>query len=146
MKLKSYLALSTVATTSSIVIVVTIAILFILQNSYKEGIQGRGLELARVIAHDPVVIHALDAKKKQQPTYELQNYIEDIRARTDASFIVVVDENAIRLSHPTLGKIGQKFVGEDIIPVLVRGDEYSNVAVGSLGKAIRNFSSCFVKR
>ncbi|PSW05585.1 ATP-binding protein [Photobacterium lipolyticum] len=143
MKLKSYLALITVATTSAIVIVVTTAIFFLLQNSYQEGIEARGLELARVIAHDPQVIHAVDAKNRQQ-NYDLQNYMEDIRARTDASFIVVVDKNAMRLTHTNPDRIGKHFIGDDIYPVLKRGDEYSNVASGSLGEAIRNFSPVFL--
>ena len=62
MKLKSYLALTTIATSSFIVIVVTTAILLLLQNSHQEGFQARGLELARVLAHNPVVINAVDAK------------------------------------------------------------------------------------
>ncbi|MDX1300808.1 sensor histidine kinase [Photobacterium sp.] len=143
MKLKSYLALITVATTSAIVIVVTTAIFFLLQNSYQKGIAARGLELARVIAHDPMVIRAVDAKNKQQ-NYDLQNYMEDIRARTDASFIVVVDKNAMRLSHPTLDKLGKHFIGDDIYPALESGNEYSSVASGSLGKAIRNFSPIYL--
>jgi two-component system, CitB family, sensor kinase len=140
MKLKSYLTLTTVATTSSIVIVVTIAVLFLLQNSYREGLQARGLELARVIAHDQIVIDAVSAHNQQQPNISIQNYIESIRSKTDASYIVVVDANAIRLSHPEKNRLGKHFIGDDIYPVLNNGSEYSSVASGSLGEAIRNFS------
>ncbi|EAS41988.1 sensor histidine kinase [Photobacterium profundum] len=143
MKLKSYLALTTVATTSSIVIVVTTAIFFLLQNLHQEGIEARGLELARVIAHDPKVIHAVDTQNKQQ-NYNLQSYMEDIKTRTDASFIVVVDKNAIRLNHPDPGKVGKHFIGNDIYPALEQGSEYSSTASGSLGKAIRNFSPIYL--
>ncbi|MGR5154811.1 ATP-binding protein [Photobacterium swingsii] len=143
MKLKSYLALTTVAATSSIVIVVTTAIFFLLQNSHQEGIEARGLELARVIAHDPTVIQAVHAKNKNK-IYSLQNYIEDIRTRTDASFIVVVDKNAMRLSHPDPNRVGKHFIGKDIYKALEQGKEYSSVASGSLGKAIRNFSPVFL--
>lgn len=139
MKLKSYLILTIVAATSSLVIVVTTAIFFLLQNSYQEGIEARGLELARVVAHDPMVINAVDAKNKQQK-YDLQDYVEDIRARTDASYIVVVDKETIRLSHPKPDKVGKYFIGGDIKPAIEQGDEFSSVASGSLGKAIRNFS------
>lgn len=139
MKLKSYLALTTIATSSFIVIVVTTAILLLLKTSHQEGFQARGLELARVLAHNPVVINAVDAKNKNQK-YALQDYIEDIRKSTDASYIVVVDRNAMRLSHPTLDKIGKHFIGDDIFPALESGLEYSSVASGSLGEAIRNFS------
>jgi len=139
MRLKSYLALTTVATTSSIVIAVTTAIFFLLQNTHIEGIQARGLELARLVAHDPVVITAVNAKNSQQ-SYDLQGYVEDFRTRTDASYVVVVDKNAMRLTHPNPDNIGKHFIGDDIKPAIEQGTEFSSVASGSLGKAIRNFS------
>ncbi|MDW6004415.1 ATP-binding protein [Vibrio mangrovi] len=139
MKLKSYLTLTTIATTSSVVIVLTIAILYLLQSSYQSGLEARGLELARVIAHDPKVIQAVRARNLQQSTTSIEDYIEAIRSRTDASYIVVVDKQAIRLSHPDKQRIGKHFIGEDIYPVLQTGKAYSTEARGSLGKAIRNF-------
>ncbi|CAM3572706.1 Sensor histidine kinase DpiB [Vibrio aerogenes CECT 7868] len=144
MKLKSYLTLTTIATTSSIVILVTIAILYLLQDSYQTALEERGRELARVIAHDPKVIQAIDQKNNQLPTPQFSRYIESIRSRTDASFIVVVDKNAIRLSHPDERKVGQHFVGDDILPVLKNGEEYSTKALGSLGMAIRNFTPVYM--
>jgi len=139
MKLKSHLALTTLVTTSSIVIAVTTAIFLMLQIAHQDGIEARGLELARVIAHDPVVITAVNAKNKHR-NFNLQDYVEDIRARTDASYIVVVDKNALRLSHPNPERVGKHFIGDDIYPALEEGREYSSTASGSLGKAIRNFS------
>jgi two-component system CitB family sensor kinase len=139
MKLKSYLAITTIATSSFIGLVVTIAILIMLQNSHQEGFQARGLELARVLAHNPIVIDAVNAKN-QNRDYALQDYIEDIRRSTDASYIVVVDKNAMRLTHPVAERLGKHFIGDDIYPALVNGKEYSSLAAGSLGEAIRNFS------
>ncbi|WP_038180720.1 ATP-binding protein [Vibrio rhizosphaerae] len=139
MKLKSYLTLTTIATTSSIVIVITIAILYLLQNSYQSGLEARGLELARVIAHDPKVIQALQAKTANSSTGNIRHYIESIRSRTDASYIVVVDQQGMRLSHPDQSRVGKHFIGEDINRVLQTGQSYSTEAKGSLGKAIRNF-------
>ncbi len=141
MKLKSYLTLSTIAATSSIVMVVTIAILYLLQASYQDGLRARGLELARVIAHDQVVINAVNRHNQNPGSYDLRDYIESIRARTDASYIVIVDKKAMRLSHPDIERIGKHFIGEDIYPVLKNGGEYSTVAAGSLGLAVRNFSA-----
>ncbi|MCE0496137.1 hypothetical protein [Vibrio salinus] len=135
MKLKNYLTLSTVAATSSIVIIVTVAILYLLQHTYHDGLKARGLELAAVVAHDPVVIDSVREKNQGIPQYVLQHYIENIRARTDASFIVVVDKNAIRLSHPDPLKVNKHFVGKDIFQVLKQGEEYSTIETGSLGKS-----------
>jgi two-component system CitB family sensor kinase len=141
MKLKSYLTLSTIAATSAIVIVVTIAILYLLQGSYHDGLRARGIELARVIAHDPIVITAVEQHNNNPDSYDLRDYIESIRQRTDASYIVVVDKKAMRLSHPDINRIGKHFIGDDIFPVLEQGGEYSTTATGSLGQAIRNFSA-----
>nr|WP_269135218.1 hypothetical protein [Vibrio cincinnatiensis] len=44
-------------------------------------------------------------------------------------YIVVVDKQAIRLSHPDHDRIGKPFIGEDILPTLRDGTEYSNVAL-----------------
>ncbi|NAW61475.1 GHKL domain-containing protein [Vibrio sp. V31_P5A7T61] len=143
MKLKSYLALTTIATTSSIVIVVTCAIFFLLQNSYTEGLKARGLELARVIANDPAVIEAVNAQNTSPTRSSIADYMEHIRAQTDASYIVVVDKKTMRLSHPDPTRVGQRFIGEDIYPALIQGAEYSSIHSGTLGKAIRNFSPIY---
>ncbi|WP_238118593.1 hypothetical protein [Vibrio cincinnatiensis] len=42
---------------------------------------------------------------------------------------MVVDKQAIRLSHPDHDRIGKPFIGEDILPTLRDGTEYSNVAL-----------------
>jgi len=139
MKLKSYLALTTLAASSAIVVTVTAAIFFMIQYSHDEAFKARGLELARVIAHDPKVRAAVTAYHGQ-PQSPIQGYIEAIRSKTDASYIVVVDRNGLRLSHPNPDNVGQPFVGEDLAAVLRQGKEYSSVAEGTLGPAIRNFS------
>lgn len=139
MKLKSYLTLSTVATTSAIVVMVAVASLFFLRQSYQEGIEARGRELARVIAHDPFIIDAVIEQNRGSLVKRVQSYVESIRSRTDASYIVVVDKQAIRLSHADPKKVSHHFIGDDIYPVLENGSEYSTVAEGSLGLAIRNF-------
>ncbi|MEI8634552.1 hypothetical protein P4S72_26115 [Vibrio sp. PP-XX7] len=146
MKLKSYLTLTTIATTSSIVIIVSIAILYLLQSSYQKALEDRGLELARVIAHDPRVIRAVQAQNLGHPPIQLQHYIEAIRSRTDASYIVIVDKHAIRLTHPNINQIGQHFIGDDIQPILKNGIEYSTTAPGSLGMAIRNFAPIYLNK
>lgn len=69
----------------------------------------------------------------------LNDYIEHIRSQTSASYIVVVNHNAIRLSHSNPQRVGHHFVGDDIQRALTKGEAYSTVAKGSLGDAIRNF-------
>ncbi len=139
MKIKNYLAITTAATSFAIIVAVTAAIFFLMQTSYQDGIKQKGMELAKVIALDPIVIGALeDRSTNSQP--ELQQYIEHLREQTNASYIVITDKAAIRLSHPDNQKIGHHFVGEDIYTALNNGVEYSTISKGSMGKAIRNFA------
>ncbi len=138
MKLKSYLALSAMVTSTVILVTVMTAIFFLLQNQYQQGLQARGLELGKVLAHDREILQAVLRANARQP-HDIYQYIEAIRAQTDASYIVVVDAQGIRLSHPNLDLVGQHFIGADIEPSLVSGRSYSTEAKGSLGLAIRNF-------
>ncbi|MZI94525.1 GHKL domain-containing protein [Vibrio sp. CAIM 722] len=138
MKLKSHLALSTVATSSAIVIVVTTVIFFLLQNIYQKGLEERGIELGRVLSQDHEIINAVE-QSNRNITPDLEQYIEHLRAKTAASYIVVVNKHAIRLSHPNHERLGKTFIGDDIYRALNTGEYYSTVARGSLGNAIRNF-------
>ena len=139
MTLKSYLALITISTITAIIISVAFVFGYSLQNAYLEGISKRGLELARVIAQDEKVIQAVQASNSGQFT-SLEQHIENLRQQTDASYIVVVNKEAIRLSHPTRALIGKAFIGNDIYPALQNGIDFTSVASGSLGEAIRNFT------
>ena len=62
--------------------------------------------------------------------------IEDLRQLVGADFIVVGDENALRIVHPDEDKIGKKMVGGDSKAAL-KGERYISVAHGSLGESIR---------
>ncbi|ETI62522.1 histidine kinase [Marinomonas profundimaris] len=139
MTLKSYLALITISTITIIVVAIALVFGYSLQNAYLDGISKRGLELARVVAHDDRVIRAIQTSNLGQPS-SLQDHIESLRKQTDASYIVVVDKKAIRLSHPTQSMVGKVFIGDDIYPALIDGKELTSVAKGSLGEAIRNFT------
>jgi two-component system CitB family sensor kinase len=139
MTLKSYLALITISTITIIVIAVALVFGYSLQSAYLDGISKRGLELARVIAQDDNVIRAVQSSNNGQ-SISLEKHIENLRGKTDASYIVVVDQKAIRLSHPTASLIGKIFIGDDIYPTLQQGIDSTSIASGSLGEAIRNFT------
>ena len=139
MTLKSYLALITVSTITIIIVAVALVFGYSLQNAYLEGISKRGLELARVIAHDEKVINAVNVSNSGRYS-SLEEHIETLRRQTDASYIVVVNQHAIRLSHPNADLVGKTFIGDDIYPSLTKGVDFTSVASGSLGEAIRNFT------
>lgn len=140
MRLKTYLSLSSVAITTSIVAIVTLSLFFFLRYEYYNGLKEKGLEIANIIAHDPIVTQALLDKKKtgRSPAY-IQDYIERQRSWTKASFFVLTDTKRLRLTHPDIEKINKRFVGDDIDEPLKTGKALSTIGEGSLGKAIRNF-------
>ncbi|MBU1295327.1 MAG: sensor histidine kinase [Gammaproteobacteria bacterium] len=137
MTLKSYLALITISTITIIVLAVGVVLGYSLQKTYLDGISQRGLELGHVIAHNERVIQAVELSNQGKAS-DIEVYIEMLRAQTDASYIVVVNKDSIRLSHPEPERVGKHFVGDDIYQALNQGKDYTKVAVGTLGKAIRN--------
>lgn len=69
----------------------------------------------------------------------LNDEIEKARIKTNVEYIVVMDMNGIRYSHPDKNKIGNRFVGGDEERVLKTGEQYTSIASGSLGTAVRAF-------
>lgn len=104
----------------------------LLENNLKE----KGSDLARVLAADSRVVRALE--KGSDPG--LRDYVQGICSRTDAAYMVVTDEHARRLSHPSPELVGQTFRGEDIWPALQSRESYCSRDVGTLGPAIRCFA------
>lgn len=95
--------------------------------------------VARITANSPLVIDALSGKKDES---EIQPNVNRLLKNTDVQFIVVMDMNGIRKSHPDPTKIGQHFVGGDEETAL-KGKEYVSTAKGTLGRSMRVFVPIF---
>ncbi len=80
-----------------------------LDQSLKEQIDSRALQVARTIAKSPGVRDNLIQGNQAW----LQDYAETIRLETGASFVVIGDRNGIRLAHPKPDRIGKSMVGGD---------------------------------
>lgn len=74
---------------------------------------------------------------------EFIQQIEAIRQRIDVDFIVVMDMEGIRYSHPMRELVGEKFHGGDEKRVLTTGEEYISEAKGTLGTSVRVFVPVF---
>ncbi len=70
----------------------------------------------------------------------LNDEIERARLKTNVEFIVVMDMNGIRYSHPVKSNIGEKFAGGDEERVLETGEQYISTANGTLGVSVRAFA------
>ncbi|RLL46899.1 GHKL domain-containing protein [Oceanobacillus piezotolerans] len=73
-----------------------------------------------------------------EPTQELLDYVELVRAENNLLYIVVMDNNKVRLTHPDSNQIGQTFVGTDAERVF-HGERYTSEDIGTLGPSMRAF-------
>lgn len=69
----------------------------------------------------------------------IQPICEKIRLATNVEYIVVMDMNKVRYSHPVKERIGKKFAGGDEGPALA-DNEYISQARGVLGPSVRAFA------
>ncbi|MER2458368.1 two-component system sensor histidine kinase MaeL [Bacillus subtilis] len=93
------------------------------------------LQTAEMVAEAPMTAAALENGKKQK---ELQSYTKRVQKITGTEFVVVMDMNGIRKTHPDPSKIGKKFRGGDESEVL-KGHVHISTASGTLGKSQRAF-------
>ncbi|AGK55802.1 DcuS/MalK family sensor histidine kinase [Bacillus sp. 1NLA3E] len=103
------------------------------------NIEEKAKDLSRTVALSPVVIDGLSNNVDEK---SIQPYTEKIRKATDVRFIVVLDMNGIRKSHPIKEKIGHKFVGGDDKPVYA-GKENLSIGKGTLGMSLRFFTPVY---
>lgn len=95
--------------------------------------------IAHIVANDSIVIDGLIGKAD---TSAIQTYTNRILKNTGVQFIVVMDMNGIRKSHPNPQKIGHHFIGGDEGPAL-KGKEHVSLAEGTLGISMRVFVPVF---
>lgn len=105
----------------------------------QEYFEGKAKDVSHFMAESVIVKDALIGRRLQ---VEVQQFAETIRQVSGVEFIVVVDMNGIRFTHPNPEMIGQRFVGGDDAPVY-SGREFSSVAEGTLGKSMRYFTPVF---
>ncbi|MDV2684255.1 DcuS/MalK family sensor histidine kinase [Alkalihalophilus lindianensis] len=91
--------------------------------------------IAATIGQTPDVINGL---RNGDDSGSVQAFTKEVQALTDVHYIVVMDMNSIRLSHPNEALIGQRFIGDDQDRAL-EGESYTSVAVGTLGESMRAF-------
>jgi len=102
-----------------------------------EGTQKeKALDVARMMAVTPQVKEVLEGKASQT---EIQAFANQIKEQTNVNFVVVMDMNGNRLSHPEPSKVGKHFSGGDEGPVL-KGKEYVSISKGTLGHSMRAFT------
>ncbi|MFC0469494.1 DcuS/MalK family sensor histidine kinase [Halalkalibacter kiskunsagensis] len=123
-----------------VVLIVTHLLIGIkLTETTRESEGEKAMTVARTVAHSPYIISAM---KNERPKEEIQDYVEELRTLTFVDFIVVLDMNGIRQSHPDRSKIGEPFVGGDEIFAL-EGNEHISISQGTLGRSLRAFAPLY---
>ncbi|RQW19027.1 sensor histidine kinase [Bacillus sp. C1-1] len=87
----------------------------------------------------PVVVSALEA---DETTDELIRLTEAIREENEFLYIVVMDTDQKRYTHPVEDRIGEPFVGGDA-DLVFEGESYISEAVGFLGPSVRAFEPVY---
>ncbi|MNC01274.1 Sensor histidine kinase DcuS [compost metagenome] len=104
-----------------------------------ESLENKAITIARTVSRTPVVIDGLLGKGS---TGGIQDYATEITVINNVQFVVVMDMQGIRRSHPDPALIGKHFMGGDETDAL-HGKEKISIAEGSLGYSVRAFSPIF---
>ncbi len=96
----------------------------------------RALAIARTLAQMETIQNNVGRPGGEKA---IQPVAEKTRLATGVDYIVIVDLQKIRYSHPVAERIGKPFEDEDIAPALNDG-EYISHATGVMGPSVRAFT------
>ena len=88
--------------------------------------------VARSVADSPFVRLAVESA---DPTEQLQPFAEEVRHDTGTDFVVVMDPDRIRFTHPDPDQIGRRFIGD--VGGAREGRAFTQEYVGTLGPSVR---------
>lgn len=97
----------------------------------------RADDTASIVASSSIVIEGMEHLTPEHQI-AIQNYTDMLSKIAQVQFIVIIDMNGVRVSHPDKNKVGQHMIGSDEQRVL-NGDSYISLAKGSLGISQRAF-------
>ncbi|NLY49827.1 MAG: sensor histidine kinase [Firmicutes bacterium] len=111
----------------------------VMERNMRKEIGENALNVARLVASLPEVRMGFQAS---EPAAALAPLVEHIQERTNVDFVVIMDMNSIRYTHPNKDLIGLPFTGGDEGRAL-QGEEYYSSAVGISGPSIRGFAPIY---
>lgn len=127
----------------SVVAVALVVTSLLISRSIEQDIQDsltrEAMSLARIIAKSPVIVQGLSGVIDVN---EIQRYANESKDIANVQFIVVLDMNGIRKSHPNPAMLGEFLVGGDGEAAL-SGQEYISRAHGTLGYSLRAFTPVY---
>lgn len=118
-----------------------IVILRIVDTYFNDIALDRGSHAMSEIIHQPLVAQAL-INPTPENTNALVNLTNIIQRASIVDFIVIIDMDGIRLTHPNPNKIGLLVEGDDVSDVFL-GKSYTSMAAGTLGRSLRLFEPVY---
>ncbi|RJQ76351.1 sensor histidine kinase [Amycolatopsis panacis] len=107
---------------------------WLLRTTLTEQYGERALAIAKSVAADPVVIAGAAARQQGGP---LQTRAQAVTKANEVLFVVITDDQGIRLAHPDPGSIGDR-VSTSAKEALSGQDVVSAVQEGTLGLSVRS--------
>ncbi|MEU6380735.1 SpoIIE family protein phosphatase [Streptomyces sp. NPDC046909] len=115
-----------------LVVAAVVALVLQVRHDSTTEARNRSVAVAEAFANAPGTVEALDAP---DPTAVLQPRAEAARKATGVDFIVVLNTDGIRYTHPKPDRIGKKFVG-NLAPAL-RGEVVTEEIDGTIGRLVQ---------
>lgn len=100
----------------------------------------KALTVSRIMAKTDLVQATLNGNIEANA--EIQDYTKEIQQENNVQFIVVMDMNSVRFTHPDPSRIGKRFLGGDEQAAL-KGKEETSISEGTLGKSLRAFTPVY---
>lgn len=105
----------------------------------EQQLEDKAVSISRTAAESQVIRQGLEREAAEA---NIQDYALAVQQAADVLFVVVMDMDGIRKSHPNPDNIGKGFAGDDERRVLA-GEEYTSRAEGTLGQSVRAFTPVF---
>lgn len=115
-----------------LVVSAVVALVLQVRHDSTQEARNRSLAVAETFANSPGIREAL---RSAHPTAVLQPRAEAARKASQVDFIVVLNTDGIRYTHPKLDRVGKKFVG-NIAPVLA-GHSLIEEVNGTIGPLVQ---------
>ncbi|MEZ9231468.1 ATP-binding protein [Vibrio amylolyticus] len=109
-----------------------------IKHAQEEEMGQKALGVASFLASSPYVQRVIADRNNVK-----QERFRDLTTMIGAAFIVIGDNNGIRLVHPIDERVGLPMKGGDNIRALTHGEAYISFAQGSLGYSVRGKAAVF---
>ncbi|MEU0222421.1 histidine kinase, partial [Streptomyces sp. NPDC006265] len=115
-----------------LVVAAVVALVLQVRHDTTQEARNRSLAVAETFANAPGTVEALQSP---DPSAVLQPRAEAAREASKVDFIVVMNTDGIRYTHPKPDRIGKKFVGT-IAPALA-GESFTEEIDGTIGRLVQ---------